>query len=752
MKIRETMPFASELLAPTYAESYARGGAAAAGEVTVDQSWPVVAGLDDPLVDTAADHLRHFLVESLGLPSNSGEGPAIRLRVDGTIGEDAETHLLRVRPDGIEVVGAGPAGVLQGVFYLESLMRERGGAVVAVGEQRRAPLFKHRIHRSPFSTFYIEELSGYDGPPLDVKWYSPNMDYPGFREEDAGPDMFYHDNLLLRLAEHGFNGIWIRGALSLFSKVEVFPEFGADSDRILAELRRLRERAGRYGLKVFIYLNEPMGMRRDHPFWQAHPEAQGGPSPYEPMMCLCTSTPEVRSYLREGCRYLFEQVPGLAGAVLISASEFPHHCYSHTLRPEDPEERRKQVEAGKLCPRCADRLPQEVVADTVNLINEGVKAGNPEAEVIAWNWSWNRYEPDPQRGVLERLASDVIVMGDYERGQPTEACGFEYLNDEYSIKVVGPSPRFTGVADFQRERQLPTYARIQIGTTHENPVVPYLPTPQKIAQKYQTLRETGVTGIMSCWNFGNMPSLGTEVASVFLWDPQPTVEEGLRSLAARRYGEAVADQVVAAWDSLSRAHDCFPSSIPVMYHGPLSRGPAFLFVFDQIDQKFPNSWLFDEDIRGDRLDWTAPFTPEQVLTCYRAEAEALAEGVGLLEKALAQTSGADRERLALDYGVAKFHRIQTLSSAHVLDFLLTRNAWYAAPEADKPPLLERIEAICRAELDNCAEALPLLDADPRLGWHGEGYGYMINRSLVEAKMAGLRQLLAERLPAERVNA
>jgi len=85
-----------------------------------------------------------------------------------------------------------------------------------------------------------------------------------------------------------------------------------------------------------------------------------------------------------------------------------------------------------------------------------------------------------------------------------------------------------------------------------------------------------------------------------------------------------------------------------------------------------------------------------------------------------------------------------------VDFLLTRNESYATEDAGrKAELLDRIESICRHELANATEALPLLDTDPRLGWHGEAYGYRISRQLVEDKLARLRELVEKRLPAER---
>ncbi len=751
MKVIDTIPFARELLSPTYAESFRREGAVAGkDEVTLGPDWAVTLYATEEPIPTAADHLRQFVSQSLGAElSCCGTEKRIVLDIDSALDADPEAHLVRVTPDRVEVVGAGPTGALQGVFRLENLMRERGGPFLPLGDEKRTPLFQRRIHRSPLSPFYVDELTGFRGDPFNAEWFSPGMAYPAYQEEDAGPDVFYHDNVLMRLAEHGFNGIWLRGSFRHFAKVSVFPEFGENADVILGRLRDLCRRAARYGISVFLYLNEPLGIAAHDEFFQRHPQCRGAESTYKPMVNLCTSTEEIKTYLRESSQYIFTEVPELAGAVMITASEYPSHCWCRSGRnPEKPSEVIGEVAA---CPRCSKRTPQEVVGEVVRLVRDGAHAAKPDAEIVAWNWSWAMWEEDPQRGVLEALPDDVIVMGDFERGQPTEACGFAYTNDEYNIKVVGPSPRFMGVADFQRRRKLPVYARIQIGTTHENPDIPYLPTLQQIGRKYHSLRQSGVTGLMTCWNFGNMPCLTTEVAGEFGWDPQPAdIAAGLRRVAVRNFGAAAADQVVAAWEMLSRAHDDFPGSIPVMYNGPISRGPAFLFIFDQIDHKFPNSWLLDKEIEGDRLDWATPFGPEKVLECYRSEGARGAEAMAHFERALEKTAGEDCRRLAREAGVAEFHLIQTTSAANVVEFLLVRNAFYASTDAaEKAQLLDKIAGICRDEIDNATRSLPLLDADPRVGWHGEAYGYMIDRQLVEQKLARLHDLVEHRLPKER---
>ena len=173
-------------------------------------------------------------------------------------------------------------------------------------------------------------------------------------------------------------------------------------------------------------------------------------------------------------------------------------------------------------------------------------------------------------------------------------------------------------------------------------------------------------------------------------------------------------------------------------------------MFDQEDQKFPRSWLLDTNLGGDRLDWVTPFGAEKVLECYRAVAAQWAEGIEIMRRGLTKAAGRQRDDLQREIDTAAFCLVQLISAGNVVEFLLARDAFYEADDADeKRALLDQMEEVCRAEVDNAEATIPLCDADSRLGWHGEAYGYMINAGLIEAKLEGLHEILDERIPAER---
>ncbi|MBC7287338.1 MAG: hypothetical protein H5T86_04685, partial [Armatimonadetes bacterium] len=343
----------------------------------------------------------------------------------------------------------------------------------------------------------------------------------------------------------------------------------------------------------------------------------------------------------------------------------------------------------------------------------------------------------------QRLPEDVIVMGDFERGIKTQALGFEYQHDEYSLKIIGPSDRFNAMADWEQGHGRQVYAKIQIGTTHENGNVPYLPVLERIAAKYIAMRRRGVQGIMCCWNFGNMPSLATELAGMMSWDDAPDdTDQALRELALRHFGPAAVEAAVRGWKTISAAMEDFPSSIPVMYYGPVNRSFAFRLYLDRKNKPFPRSWLLDLDDEGDDLgSWTSPFGAEHVIKCFRHVAEGFLRGAQEMLAAAASLPAEDAHELRVEAGVAECCALQMQSAANITGFILLRNDWLEATGEEKERLRLRMIEVLRSETTICRRALELVAADPRLGFHGEAYGYLFNRPLIEQKLANLASLI-----------
>ena len=116
------------------------------------------------------------------------------------------------------------------------------------------------------------------------------------------------------------NGVWLQAVLSNLAPSKRFPESGAGSETRLRNLNKLVERAGNHGVKIYLYMNEPRTMPAE--FFTRHPEIKGTHDPGdEQFFTMCTSTPEVREWLRDSLAHLFSSVPGLGEIFSITASE-----------------------------------------------------------------------------------------------------------------------------------------------------------------------------------------------------------------------------------------------------------------------------------------------------------------------------------------------------------------------------------------------------------------------------------------------
>jgi hypothetical protein len=63
-------------------------------------------------------------------------------------------------------------------------------------------------------------------------------------------------------------------------------------------------------------------------------------------------------------------------------------------------------------------------------------------------------------------------------------------------------------------------------------------------------------------------------------------------------------------------------------------------------------------------------------------------------------------------------------------------------------VLERMRALAVSEIENAAAAIPLVEADSRLGWE-PSMEYMADRAHLEWKIAQVRHVLDTEIPAYR---
>jgi hypothetical protein len=382
---------------------------------------------------------------------------------------------------------------------------------------------------SPFGLRLIYSYSALYGDPL----MTPELDP-------------FPEGWLARLAEVGVNGVWLQGVLYTLYPWKDAPEYCVGWETRIRNLRLLTQRAARYGIGVYIYLNEPRGMPLT--FFDQHPEWKGVEFPSLGLASMCTSQKAVLDYLRESTAFLFRQVPELAGVFTISMSENVTNCHS-------------KGDASQ-CPRCRQRPTPEVVAEVNRVIAEGVHSAKPEARVLVWTWAW-AMSWSPR--AVELLPPDVELMCVSEELLPTRVAGVPNEVIDYSISQVGPGPKAKALWEQAHKRGLKTVAKTQLNITWECSAVPYLPVFDLVEQHLANLRAAKVDGLMLSWTLGGYPS---PILELLVRSPAEVIRQ--------RYGQAVASRVQAACTRFCEAFKEVPFHISVLYSAPQNVGPRNL--------------------------------------------------------------------------------------------------------------------------------------------------------------------------------
>ncbi|MCE5309869.1 MAG: hypothetical protein LLG20_19720 [Acidobacteriales bacterium] len=501
-------------------------------------------------------------------------------------------------------------------------------------------------------------------------------------EEDF--EAYYPAGVLENMARLGLSSIWLHAVLRDLVRTDVFGEIGTGLDARMRRLNWLIAEAARYGLTVYLYLNEPRGMPAG--FFSKHPEIKGASGrPGDGLWSMCTSTAPVKKYLEQAAAALFRAAPKLAGTFLITISENPTNCYSVAKEPE--------------CPRCRTRRPQEVVGEVVSLVEKGARSVKPDAHIVAWDWSWNFHEADPQAEFIAALPPTVTLMVDFERGTPIVREGVRTVVDEYSLSVTGPSPRAAAHLRLARERGMKTMVKAQVGTTWEMSLVPYIPVPELVARKFSAIRSAGADGVVASWTLGTYPSPNWSAAQAFYRGDAPGVEETVARVAADLYGKGGKAEALQAWKVFAEAFSDYPFTNGLVYSSVVQWGPAHPW-WPQRTGKRPRILH-----SYDSLSWTSPFGPEIVVQVFERMSARWHSGIEHLSAACKLAPAAARADVASDLRVSRAVGLYFESIANFVRFHSTRERGGGS-----------VKELLRKEIRLATGFLDIVRADARFGY------------------------------------
>ncbi|PSL33705.1 hypothetical protein [Dyadobacter jiangsuensis] len=589
-------------------------------------------------------------------------------------------------------------------------------------------------HKEPLFQF-VKELSRAQEKKAERQGssgFSPRFGYAYFAlfgdpllQQDIDP---YPDGYLAQMSASGMDGTWLHIVLSKLTPFPWDPSVSEHWEQRLENLGKLVERAGKHGIGIYLYLNEPRFMPLA--FFEKHPELKG--VQIGEQAALCTSHPDVQKYLVDSMAMITSRVPGLAGFFSITASENHTHCWSHGKGAE--------------CPRCSKRGPSAVIAELNQLYLKGISQGLVVAKVergpglICWDWGW---QDGWAEEIIPALPKSAALMSVSEWDLEITRGGVQNKVGEYSISSVGPGPRATKHWDIARKNGLKTIAKIQAGCTWEIAAVPYIPALENVAQHAENLRNARVDGLMLGWTLGGYPSPNLEVVAEMGNSKTITGKEAMLKVARRRYG-AAGDAVTKAWQQYSEGFSEFPYHIGVVYSAPLQAGPSNLLWSKPTGYKASMVGLPYDDVNSWRANYPVEIFISQMQKVARrfehAQAELRRETAGLklpaeLRKALTDECGV-AETIAIHYG----------SVANQASFVVARDKLAIEKDQRKAmELIAAIEGVLRNEITLAKRMAQLQGGDSRLGFEASNHYFYVCNDLAE-KVINCRDLLDHWLP------
>ncbi len=373
---------------------------------------------------------------------------------------------------------------------------------------------------------------------------------------DRDVKISYPEELLKRYRASGVNAIWIPVVLYQITPF-VFDESYSEGWEMRQErLKELVKLAANYGIKVYLYLNEPRSMPNE--FFKKHPELKGAVE--GPYTALCMSDNRVLEYIKNAVTMVCKAVPNLGGFFLINVSENLTHCKSRETKTES-------------CPKCENTPIEETIASIITTVYEAAQAVSPAIRTIAWTWSWKYYMSQEQMfRCIDLIPEGVIIQTTSERHKDICIGGIEWQTDEYSMSIPGPSDFSVSVWNYARSKGHEVSAKVQVNDTWECSTMPFLPVFDLIREHMINLRAANVRHLMLSWTLGGYPSVNLKVATECIKNPD---ESAYDELLKREYGEYW--QIVKDSASIfSKAFREFPFHIDSLRMGPQNPGPANL--------------------------------------------------------------------------------------------------------------------------------------------------------------------------------
>lgn len=424
---------------------------------------------------------------------------------------------------------------------------------------------------------------------------------------------YLSDALLEEYKRQGVNGIWMHGLLAALSPYPFIPERSEGYKERRKILNNLIERCAKYGIKVYVYFNEPRCL--PHDVAPKFPQLLGHNHPRG--MALCTMVKEVRDYLYDAFLDLLSECP-IGGIMTITMSENPTHCRSKDLDTN--------------CKRCKNIPFERLASDVNNIIKRAIDDSGRDTELIANLWSWSSARGWTEEQILEGISlmdKGISVLMNSEFDMPIVKGGIHNQIVDYSISNPGPSPISRSALLHAAKEGHKTYAKIQANNSWECSSVPYLPVFDLVKEHLDNLSEIGVENYMLSWTLGGYPSPTLNYIANY---KNMSLDEWYDSYYGD-YASVVKRGVRVISDSFRE----YPFSVDHMYFSPQNLGPYNMWS-PEPDEKPSTMVCFAYD---DFEKWTVKYPYEVFVSQSELMLCGWRRGIDILKEAEGKSADVD---------------------------------------------------------------------------------------------------------------
>ncbi len=590
-----------------------------------------------------------------------------------------------------------------GEYRYAPLNAEQEKQTKAIGEKIQKQVVKPQV--APFDFFVDTQIPA----PIQVDEFAVTDrftscycgNYGDALNDDELSD--YTEEYLRRVSASGVNGLWIHETLRNLAPFPFDQTYGGDYQRRVRNLRKLTERCAKFGVNIYLYLNEPRSLPKS--FFDKFPKLKGQKT--EDGYCLCTSLKEVQAYLYNAVKSLAQNVPLLKGVMTITMSENATHCYSRDW---------EGLEQGQTdCPHCKGRTAVELAAEVNNIMCRGLKDGNGYTKLIANIWAWAHSmgwtEEMTLRGI-ELLDKEVEVLCVSEFSKKFERGGVEGQVIDYSISVVGPSEITVKSLTKAKETGHATWAKIQVNNSWECAGVPYVPAFDLMVQHVKNVKELGVSGLMLGWSLGGYPGGALSLCNMACAEKE--LQEAQWYIDTYHDNAEVARQAVKTF---SEAYAGYPFSLSSIYCGGqhLACGNMWSLELTNCNSTMV-CFTYDDEC------WAYPYGLDGYIRLLTELTKKWSEGQTLIENRSGNLTFEELKR------VAEGVYLQMSAAKNLAEFVKYKKS----VEENKTRLLE----ITAAEREITKRLYALIGRDAKIGYEISNH-YFYNANLLLEKFLNL---------------